>query len=84
MYLATKENPNCDAYCVPIPYFDLNADYSFDTMHYEGGEYPKNIEIMDWQSYHLEERKLDIVFIHNPYDEWNHVTSVHPMYYARI
>ena len=83
VYLAAKDDPDCDAYCVPIPYFDLNTDHSFGTMHYEGGEYPKNIEITDWQSYHLEERRPDIIFIHNPYDEWNHVTSVHPMYYAR-
>ena len=83
VYLAAKEDPNCDAYCVPIPYFDLNSDHSFGTMHYEGGEFPKNIEITDWQSYHLEERRPDMIFIHNPYDEWNHVTSVHPRYYAR-
>ncbi len=83
VYLAAKEDPDCDAYCVPIPYFDLNADHSFGTMHYEGGEFPKNIEITDWQTYSLEERKPDMIFIHNPYDEWNHVTSVHPRFYAR-
>ena len=52
-------------------------------MHYEGGDFPKNIEITDWQTYSLEERKPDMIFIHNPYDEWNHVTSVHPRFYAR-
>lgn len=83
VYLAAREDPDCDAYCVPIPYFDLNRDHSFGTMHYEGNEFPKNIEITDWQAYNLEERKPDIVFIHNPYDEWNHVTSVHPRYYAK-
>lgn len=83
VYLAAEEDPDCDAYCVPIPYFDLNGDHSFGTMHYEGNEYPPNIEITDWQAYHFEERKPDAIFIHNPYDEWNHVTSVHPRYYAR-
>lgn len=83
IYFAAKEDPNCEAYCVPIPYFDLNGDHSFGIMHYEGNEYPPNIEIIDWQAYQLEERKPDIIFIHNPYDEWNHVTSVHPRYYAR-
>lgn len=83
VYLAAKEDKECDAYCVPIPYFDLNADHSFGTMHYEGGEFPKDIEITDWQTYCLEERRPDVIFIHNPYDEWNHVTSVHPRYYAK-
>ncbi len=83
VYLAAKEDPDCEVYCVPIPYFDLNADHTFGTMHYEGHEYPENIEITDWQTYNLEERKPDIIFIHNPYDEWNHVTSVHPRFYAK-
>lgn len=83
VYLAAKEDPDCDVCCVPIPYFDLNPDHSFGTMHYEGSEFPKDIEIMDWQSYNLKKRKPDMIFIHNPYDEWNHVTSVHPRYYAR-
>lgn len=83
VYFAAKADPDCDAYCVPIPYFDLNTDHSFGTMHYEGNEYPPNIEIVDWQSYNFEERRPDIIFIHNPYDGWNHVTSVHPRYYAK-
>lgn len=83
VYLAAKEDPNCDAYCVPIPYFDLNADHSFATMHYEGNDYPENIEITDWRMYNFEERRPDVIFIHNPYDELNHVTSVHPRYYTR-
>lgn len=83
VYFAAKEDPDCDVYCVPIPYFDLNADHSFGIMHYEGHDYPENVEITDWQTYNIEERKPDIIFIHNPYDEWNHVTSVHPRYYAK-
>ena len=82
VYLAAKADCDCDTYCVPIPYYDINSDRSFGQMHYEGGEYPDGIEITDWQSYNLEERKPDVVYIHNPYDEWNLVTSVHPRYYS--
>lgn len=35
----------CDACCVLIPYYDLNPDHSFGQVHYEGREYPENIEI---------------------------------------
>lgn len=82
VYLAAREDPECDAYCVPIPYYDLNPDRSFGKLHYEGGEYPENIEITDWQSYQFEERKPDVIYIHNPYDGYNLVTSVHPRYYS--
>lgn len=82
VYLAAKEDPECDAYCVPIPYFDLNPDHSFGEMHYEGNEYPANIEITDWQCYNFEERKPDVIYIHNPYDNWNLVTSVPERYFS--
>lgn len=82
IYLAAKADPDCDAYCVPIPYYTLNPDHSFGEMHYEGNEYPKDIEITDWQEYHFEERKPDAIYIHNPYDNWNLVTSVHPRFYS--
>ncbi len=82
VYLAAKEDPDCDAYCVPIPYYDLNPDHSFGKMHYEGRNYPANIEIIDWVTYNLEERKPDVIYIHNPYDDTNQVTSVLPRYYS--
>ena len=82
VYLAAKEDPDCDVYCIPIPYYDLNPDRSFGQMHYEGGEYPKDIEVVDYRAYNLEERKPDVIYTHYPYDEWNLVTSIHPRYYT--
>lgn len=82
IYLVAKEDPECDAYCVPIPYFDLNLDNSFGKMHYEGGKYPEGIEIIDWEKYNFEDRRPDVIYIHNPYDEYNFVVSVHPRYYS--
>ncbi len=82
VYLAAREDPNCDAHCVPIPYYDRNPNGSFGQMHYEGEAYPPNIEITDWRDYRFEERCPDQIYIHNPYDSWNRVTSVHPRFYA--
>lgn len=82
IYLAAAEDKECDAYCVPIPYYDLNPDKSFREFHDESGEYPENIPVISWQEYEFEVRKPDIIFIHNPYDNWNTVTSVEPRFYA--
>ena len=79
---AAKEDSDCEAYCVPIPYFDLKPDHSFRQMHYEGGEYPENVEVIDWEAYRFEERRPDEIYIHNGYDNWNLVTSVHPRFYS--
>ncbi|GBU23461.1 hypothetical protein R83H12_00072 [Fibrobacteria bacterium R8-3-H12] len=83
IYLAAKEDPACDAYVVPIPYYDRLPGGAFGEMHYEGREYPSNIPVADWQAYNVEERKPDIIFVHNPYDESNYVTSVHPNFYCQ-
>lgn len=83
IYLAAKADPLCDVYCVPIPYFDRNADGTLGEIHYEGGDYPKEIEILNWEEYALEKRRPDIIYIHNPYDDWNLVTCVHPRYFSR-
>lgn len=83
VYLAAKEDANCDAYVVPIPYYDRNEDDSLGKMHYEGGDYPKNIEITYYEEYDLQQRHPDAIYIHNPYDEYNMVTSVPEQYFCR-
>lgn len=82
VWMAARDDENCDAYVVPIPYFDKNPDGSLGEMHYEGNEYPDSVDIVDWQQYDIEKRKPDAIYIHNPYDQFNRVTSVHPRFYA--
>lgn len=83
IYFAAKEDPSCDAYFIPIPYFDRNPDGSFANMYFEGvGCYSDKYELTDWEKYDIEARRPDAIFIMNPYDEFNYVTSVHPDYYS--
>lgn len=84
VYLAARGDSYCDAYVVPIPYYDKRADGSLGELHCEGGEYPKDIEITAYRTYHLEERYSDIVYIHNPYDGWNNVTCLPERYFCKI
>lgn len=82
VYLAAREDENCDAYVVPIPYYDKNADGSFGELHYEGGDYPDHIDITHYEAYDLEQRHPDAIYIHNPYDNCNIVTSVPERYFS--
>lgn len=84
IYLAAKADPHCDAYFIPIPYFDRDESGNVSTVHYEGRDcYPEWWELTDWNAYDVEKRHPDVIFIMNPYDGNNRVTSVHPDYYAR-
>lgn len=78
-----KDDENNDVYVVPIPYFDKNEDGSFGAMHYEGDKYPANVPIVSYEEYDIANRQPDVIYIHNPYDNYNKVTSVHPAFYAK-
>ena len=82
VWRAAVEDENCDAYVVPIPYYDKNPDGSFAQMHYEGSLYPEDVPVVNYEEYDFEGRRPDMIFIHNPYDECNYVTSVHPFFYS--
>lgn len=82
VYLSAREDENCEAYVVPIPYFDRKPDKSLGQMHYEGAEYPANIPVTDWEQYSIEERCPDAIYIHNAYDDMNLVTCVHPKFFS--
>jgi len=82
MWKAAEDDPECDAYVVPIPYYDRNPDGSLGEMHYEADEYPSYVPITSCEEYIISERRPDEIYIHNPYDECNYVTSVHPLFYA--
>lgn len=83
VWKAADADPNCNAYVIPIPYYDKNPDGSFKEEHYEGDLYPKDVPITRYDEYDLEARHPDVIYIHNPYDECNHVTSVHPYFYSK-
>jgi len=81
VWKAAEEDPECDAYVVPIPYFEKNAKGELAVEHYEGNQFPENVPVVFYKDFSLSEHEPDVVFIHNPYDQYNYVTSVHPDYY---
>lgn len=83
IWLAADADPSCDAYVMPIPYFDKNPDGTVREMHYEGELFPEYVPITHYDSYRPEERHPDAIFIHNPYDEANYVTTIHPAFYSK-
>lgn len=79
---AADKDENTDAYVIPIPYYDKNPDGSFGKMHYEGNWYPDYVPVTKYNEYDFQGRRPDQIYIHNPYDNSNYVTSVHPFFYS--
>lgn len=83
VWMAADADEDCDAYVVPIPYFDKDKDGTVLGMHYEGDEFPEYVPIVSWQEYNVAQRHPDVIYIHNPYDNTNKVTTVHLDFYAK-
>lgn len=77
-----NEDENCDAIVMPIPYCDRNPDGSAREWHWEGNEFPGYVPITKYQDVDLAAVHPDQIYIHNPYDDCNLVTSVAPDYYS--
>lgn len=83
IWMAAKEDERCICKVVPIPYYNKNADGTLGEMCYEGEQYPDYVPVLDWKNYDIVSQKPDVAYIHNPYDNMNYVTSVHPFFYAK-
>ncbi len=82
VWKAAEEDPDCDAYVIPIPYFDKKPDGSLGEMHYEGKLYPEYVPVTKYDEFDFQDHHPDMIFIHNPYDMGNAVTSIHPYFYS--
>ncbi len=82
IYEATLADPSCEPYVVPIPYFTKDEQGKLKDLHYEGNLFPKEVPITSWKDYPLAKKRPDIIYIHNPYDDDNLITTVLPAFYT--
>ena len=79
---AVNDAEHCNAYVIPIPYADLTPEHTAKEWHVEKELFPDYVPVIDFRSVDLEKLHPDVIFIHNPYDWANHVTSVDARYYS--
>ncbi len=79
---ADEDKEHCIAYVMPIPYADLTPEHTVAQWHCERALFPKDVPTVKWKDVDLEEWRPDAIFIHNPYDNYNAVTSVDSRYYS--
>ncbi|MDR1687137.1 MAG: hypothetical protein LBS21_00810 [Clostridiales bacterium] len=83
IWQAAMDDPMCDAYVIPIPYFDHRADITIKDMKCDTQESYPNVKITDWRTYDFEKRRPDAIYSCAPYDEGNFVINVHPNFYFK-
>lgn len=82
VYEACKGDSRFQVYVVPIPYYSLDSDGNIESEFYEGNEISKFAEITDYREYDISDRNPDIIFIHNPYDQYNTITQIPKQYFS--
>jgi len=83
VWMAAKDREDMDCYVMPIPFYDVLPDNSLGNIHYEGDRYPDYVPITSYLKYSIEARRPDVIFFHNPYDEYNRVTRIPEQYYSK-
>ena len=81
VYLAAAKRDDVICQIVPIPYFNKDENNVKIEKVYEGGYLEKEYDILDYREYHIQEEQPDIIFIHNPYDNYNKVTEIDEAYF---
>lgn len=82
VWKSAVEDENCDVYVVPIPYFYKEYDGAFREMNYEAELFPEELHVIPYDAFDFGLHYPDMIFIQNPYDEYNPVISVHSFFYS--
>ena len=83
IYMTAVQSRDCTVRVMPVPYYHVNEDRTELEMTYEGEKFAKQILITDYRQYSVEDHMPDVIFIHNPYDDTNRVTSLQEKYFSR-
>lgn len=80
---------DCKIYVIPVPYFHKRYDGALYDEHCEYEAFlellqntPENVRVVKYNEYDIALHTPAVVYIQNPYDEWNEGISIHPVYYT--
>ena len=80
---AMLEEEELECKIIPIPYYDKCGDGRLKEIHYEGEDFPKGYEIVDYNCYDFSVELPDCIVINSPYDEFNPVWTVDSAFYSK-
>ena len=80
---AMLEEEELECKIIPIPYYDKCGDGRLKEIHYEGEDFPKGYEIVDYNCYDFSVELPDCIVINSPYYEFNPVWTVDSAFYSK-
>lgn len=79
---AMADRERCNVHVAVIPYADLTKDRQVREWHYEAELFPKEVPVTHYNDIRLAQLRPDVIYIHNPYDYGNLLTSIDSSFYS--
>lgn len=83
IWQAAVADVSCDVYVIPLPYCIKEFDGTLGQICYEGEQFPDGVTVIGYESFDFALQHPDMIFIQNPYDEYNIATTVPTAFYAK-
>ena len=83
VWSAAMNDPQCDVFVVPIPYFEKGDSTSTGKMYCEHDLYPDYVPVVAWEDYNIVMHHPDVIYIHYPYDDMAQNSSVHSRFFTK-
>lgn len=68
---------------ISAPYYELDAYGRMGELHCDTEGYPEDVQTVSFEEYDFLNNHPDIIYIQNPYDEYNRVVTVASFFYAK-
>jgi len=78
IWLAAKNDPDCNVYVVPLPYRDPGSGELIS----DAESFPYYVPITAYGDYDFCERLPDIVYINDPYDQYREIAPIDDKYHS--
>jgi len=82
IWKSAKADKNCTVSVIVVPYYYKRIDGTILEEQHEKDLFPEEVEVIDYQTFDLEQYHPDTIYINTPYDEYNYFTSIHPHFYS--
>jgi hypothetical protein len=82
IWAAADADPRVEAIVVPVPYVDRKPDGSPGEWHLHLHDLPPEVPVTPYTEFDVAATHPDVIYVHNPYDANNRVTSVAPQFYS--
>ncbi|MCR5595687.1 MAG: LicD family protein [Lachnospiraceae bacterium] len=75
-------NPDCNVYVIPAPYYDKTWNGQHDQMYYEKDMFPEEVCTLAPDEYDIVSNRPAVIVVQDEKDDYGETFSIHPFFYS--